>query len=110
MRQRAYWVHRSGNEAERHRERDMARQTEEYRNTEAGEALTGHGFEPRMSGGIVTFMGRSNGVNMDILCGETGVAPRSLLDPVQVHIYLRGEEDAWVLHFARLTDFLATLK
>lgn len=83
---------------------------QEYAETEAGRALAAKGFKAvYVGGGLVVQRGTRLGVYVDVVA-DTGTAPRALTDAVEARFSDGDQDDAWVLSFPRLSDFLATLK
>lgn len=83
---------------------------QEYAETEAGKELATKGFHAVHVGyGLVVSRYRRWGVCVDVVAA-TGTAPRNLTDAVEVRFCDGDQDDALVLSFPHLSDFLATLK
>lgn len=88
----------------------MSKLTQEYGNTEAGKALEAKGFSAKSVGGAVVFRLQRFGVTVDVLDALTGMAPRETTNAVEVRVSTDGPaDDALVMNFGTLSDFLATL-
>lgn len=82
----------------------------EYAETEAGKALAAKGFRPvYVGGGLVVMRGKRLDVYVDVVA-DTGTAPRLGTDAVEARFSVWDRDDAWVLSFPHLSDFLAALK